>query len=86
MAANSSLDGAVVLLGVQRAVFADGVAQQQVEHRPRRLTQLAVAMDDGAGAGLQVAADRVLGLAQQRVGLGRFDLLADAARAAAAPS
>ena len=27
---------AVILLGVQRPVLADGVAQQQVEHRPRR--------------------------------------------------
>ena len=69
-------DGAVVLLGVQGAVLADGVAEQQVEHRPGRAAELAVAIDEGAGAGLVVGLDGGLGLGEQRVGRDVADLLA----------
>ena len=56
---------AVILFGVQGAVFADGVAQQQFEDRPGRTIQLAVAMDQGAGPDLIVAADRRFRFGQQ---------------------
>ena len=68
--------GAVVLLGVQGAVLADGVAEQQVEDGPGRAAELAVAVDQGAGAGLVVRLDRGLGLGEQGVGLDVADLLA----------
>ena len=47
--------GAVVLLGVQGAVLADGVAQQQVERAAPVVAQLAVAVHHGAGPGLVLA-------------------------------
>ena len=67
--------GAVVFLGVERAVFAHGVAQQQVEHRTRGVAEFAVAAHDGRGVGLEVLADGFIGFAQERVGLGGFDLV-----------
>ena len=69
MVANSSVDGAVVLLGVQGAVLADGVAEQQVEHGPGGAAQLAVTVNQGTGAGLVVGLDGGLRLREQGVGL-----------------
>src|SRR5262249_3914918 len=43
-------DSSVVLLGVQGAVLADGVAEQEAEDGPGGLVQRADAVDDGAGA------------------------------------
>ena len=45
-------DGPVVLLGVQGAVLADRVLQQQVEDRTGFQPELAVAGDQGGGAAL----------------------------------
>ena len=41
-------DGAVILLGVERAVFTDGIAQKQVEDGSGRLVQRADLMNDRA--------------------------------------
>src|SRR6266571_7448830 len=68
-------DGAVILFGVQRAVLAHGVAQEQIEHRTRGMAELTVPMHDGRGAGLEVLADGIVGFAQERVRVGGFDLL-----------
>ena len=67
--------GAVVLLGMQGAVLADGVAKQQVEDRTGRAVEHAVAVDQGTGAGLVVRLDGGLGLGEQVVGLDGADLL-----------
>ena len=67
--------GAVLFLGMERAVFAHGVAQEQVEHGTRSVAEFAVTTHDGCGVGLEVLADRIIGFAQERVGLGGFDFI-----------
>src|SRR5262245_9755147 len=62
-------DCPVVLLGVQPPVLADRVAQEEVEHGPWWVAQLAVALDQGAGAKLVVLADRPVQVAEQDRGL-----------------
>src|SRR5262249_18766581 len=62
-------DCPVVLLGVQPPVLADRVAQEEVEHRPRGVAQLAIALDQGAGAKLVVLADRPVQVPEQDRGL-----------------
>ena len=62
-------DGPVVLLGVQGAVLADGVTEQHVEGGPGGAAELAVAVDQGTGAGLVVRLDGGLRLGEQGVGL-----------------
>ena len=44
-------DGPIVLLGVERTVFADRVTEQHVEGGPGRPAELAVAMHQGEGGG-----------------------------------
>src|SRR6266702_7229008 len=56
-------DGAVIFFGVQRAILAHGVAQEQIEHRTRGMAEFAVAVHDGCGAGREVLADGIVGLA-----------------------
>ena len=68
-------DRAVVLLGVQGAVLADGKVQQQVKDRARGVPKFAVAMDQRTGTGLVVLLDRVFGLTEQPRGIIRCDLL-----------
>src|SRR3954447_26168035 len=53
---------AVELLGVEGAVLADGVLEHQVERGALGVAELAVAVDYRGGVGLEVAADRLLGL------------------------
>ena len=67
--------GAVVLLGVQRPVLADAVAQQQVENRPLRQLQLAVAVDQRRRPRLVLGLDGGLDLLEQRVAVLGRDLL-----------
>src|SRR5262249_25416809 len=62
-------DRAIVLLGVQPAVLADRVAQEQVEHRSRGVAQRAVALDQGAGAELVILADCPVQVPEQGSGL-----------------
>ena len=69
MAANSSDDRAVELFGVQGAVFADRIFDQQIEDWPRGQLELAVAMHHGARAGLVVGLNRFLGLADEGFGV-----------------
>ena len=73
-------DRAVVLFGVQRAVFADRVLHQQIEDWPCGQFQFAVAMHHGARPGLVVALDRFLGLAEQRLDIRGIDLVQHARR------
>src|SRR5207244_178600 len=65
----------VIFLGVKRAVFAHGIAQQQVEQRPWSVPQFAVAMNDGSDVGLKVLPDRFIGFVQESRGIGRLDLV-----------
>src|SRR5688572_23478061 len=51
---------AVVLLGVEGAVLAGGVAEHQVQHAAGVVAELAVLVDDRAGAGLEIAANRLV--------------------------
>src|SRR5688572_1007484 len=44
--------GAIELLGVKCAVFAHRVAKQEIEERPGRVAEFAVAMDDAADPAL----------------------------------
>ena len=57
--------GAVEFFRVERAVFTDGEAQQEIENRPRFVAELAVAINDRAGVRLEISADRLLGFLQQ---------------------
>ena len=50
-------DGAVVLLGVERAVFTDGIAQKQVEDGSGRLIERADLMNDRASLRLIIGTD-----------------------------
>src|SRR5262249_51927142 len=65
----------VILLGVQGALLANGVAKQQIEDGPRVVAQLAIAMDGRAGVELVLVANRTLGLLEQARGVRRLDLL-----------
>src|SRR5690242_10929425 len=47
---------AIVLLRVERTVFADGILQEQVEGGARRMPELAITMHDRGGMGLHIAA------------------------------
>ena len=67
-------DGSIILFGVERAIFADGVAQQEIENGTRVVAQFAVTMHDRGSVSLEILADRVVGFAEQRRGLGGFDL------------
>lgn len=58
-------DRPVILFRMQRAVFADGVLQQQIEDRSLRKSELAVLRDDGGGLGLIVQADGLFGLGNE---------------------
>ena len=66
-------NGAIELFRVQRPVFTDRVAQQQIQHRTRRMAQLAVTMNHRAGFGLEISANCLVGFLEQRVGITRFD-------------
>src|SRR2546425_299879 len=66
----------IEFLRVQGAVLADGIFQEQIEHRPVRMAQFAVAMDDGAGAGLVAAADGFFRLPEKYVLFAGSDLIA----------
>src|SRR5687768_8135270 len=61
-------DGAVVFFGVEGAVFAYGVLQQQVEDGAGGVLELAVAVGDGGGPGLEVALDGGFELLEERRG------------------
>ena len=69
----------IVLLGVQRAVLADREIQQQVEHRPGGVAKFAIAMNQSAGAGLIVAADRRIGLSIKAANYSQEQLKAEQA-------
>src|SRR5262249_20065462 len=64
---------AVVLLGVQGAVFAGRVAQHDVEHGPRCVTQLAVTGNDRTGTGLILLANGAVGFLEEAGRIGRCD-------------
>ena len=66
-------DGSIVLFGMQSAVFADRVAQQQVEDRADRVSLRAVALNEGGGMRLIVLPNRAVQIAQERSGILRFD-------------
>jgi len=57
--------GAVVYLGMECAILADGVFEQQVEHRASGLIERSIAVYESARAGLIVGLDRGLGLVEQ---------------------
>ena len=67
--------GAVEFFRVERAVFTDGEAQQEIENRPRFVAELAVAINDRAGVRLEISADRLLGFLEQTRGIGRRNRL-----------
>src|SRR5437868_4329411 len=58
---------AIILLGVQRPVAADGVAEQHVEDRTGRVAGLAIRLRHGAGPHLIAAPDRRLKFTQQAI-------------------
>src|SRR5262245_150494 len=57
-------DRPIVLLGVESAVFARRITEQQIEDGTRRLTELAVTGHGRAGDRLVLGLDGVLGLAE----------------------
>src|SRR5262249_32081005 len=63
-------DGVVILFGVQRAILADGVFQQQREHRLGIVAERAVAVHQRRGDLLLVRPDRGFRLGQQPLGVG----------------
>ncbi len=65
--------GAEIFLGVEGAVFTAGVLEQEIEHRLLAVAQRAVMMHQGTGAGLEVAADGFLGVAEKLRGIGGLD-------------
>ena len=67
--------GAVEFLGVERAVFADRVAEQEIEERAWRVAEFAVAMDNAADSALEVRANRLVGLAQECLGIRALDFV-----------
>src|SRR5215471_4066066 len=53
-------NGAIEFFGMKGAVFADGVAQQEIKHRPWRVTQLTITRDQSARFGLEIPANGFL--------------------------
>src|SRR6185436_8792948 len=67
--------GAIVLLGMERAVLAHRVLEEEIEHRPGGVSHLAVAVRDRRCARLAVLADRRLGLPEEGRAIGGLDRL-----------
>src|SRR5207302_6609285 len=65
----------VVFLSVESPVLANGVAKQQVEHRPRWIAQFAVTLHHGARQCLLLSLNRLLGLVEKRILVFRLDSL-----------
>src|SRR5580700_7855155 len=68
-------NGSVKLLSMQCAILAHGVAQQKVKSAARRMAQFAIAVNQRGGVGLQIAANRFIGVAQQCRRVGGFDFV-----------
>src|SRR5262249_10090171 len=60
--------GAVILLGMQGTVLADGVTPKEIEHGPGRAAERPVALDGRGGVRLVIGADSGLRLADEMVG------------------
>jgi len=67
-------NGSIILFGVERAILADSIAQQEIENGTRAVAQFAVTMHDRGSVTLEILADRVVGFAEQSRRLGAFDL------------
>src|SRR5262245_57738381 len=67
-------DGPIILFGLERAILTNGVAEQEIENGTRVVAQFAVTMHDGGSVSLEILADGVVGFAEQRRGLGGFNL------------